>query len=58
MSAETEGNQDANRITEVAVLKTNEANKIRELYRVIGGWGVGGNSSNGEGKGFGRKARS
>ena len=29
-------NRDAGRITEVAVLKINEANKIRELYRRIG----------------------
>ena len=31
-----EGNRDVCRITEVAVLKINEASKIRELYRAIG----------------------
>ena len=29
------GNQDANLITESAVLEINEANKIRELYRTL-----------------------
>ena len=32
-----EGNQDAIRITEVAVLKINEAYKIGELYRCLVG---------------------
>ena len=30
-------NQDANRIAELATLKINEENKIKKLYRAIGG---------------------
>ena len=41
-------NQDAERITESAVLKINEANKIKELYRLMGNSGNGKENQLGE----------
>ena len=35
MSSKLKENKDANAITEVAVLKVEETNRIRELYREI-----------------------
>ena len=37
MSDKTEGNQDAKHLTETDTLKINETNKIKELYKMIGG---------------------